>query len=132
MVPLRKTLIEMGWPQKPSPVQTDNTTAEGVVNGTVVANKLKFMDLRFHWLLCHEDWNQFRFYWDKGPNNWAKYSTKHHSPVFHESKCTQFSGAAKTIIQPISKTLIGMIVFHLRTKRKIHLHFALNIYGAIH
>ena len=26
MVPLRQTLIEMGWPQKPSPVQTHNTT----------------------------------------------------------------------------------------------------------
>ena len=54
MVPLRQTLIEMGWPQKPSPVQTDNTTAEGVVNVTIVANKLKSMDLRFNWLRCHE------------------------------------------------------------------------------
>ena len=32
MVALRNTLIEMGWPQSPLPIQTDNTTAEGVVN----------------------------------------------------------------------------------------------------
>ena len=37
MVPMRQTLIEMGWPQPPTPIQTDNTTAEGVVNNTIVA-----------------------------------------------------------------------------------------------
>ena len=50
MVLIRQTLIEMGWPQKPFPFQTDNTTAEGLVNGKIVAKKLKSMDLRFHWL----------------------------------------------------------------------------------
>ena len=34
MIPLRKTLIEMGWPQPPSPVQCDNSTATGVTNKT--------------------------------------------------------------------------------------------------
>ena len=36
MVPLRQTLKEMGWPQPPSPVQTDNSTAVGVINNTIV------------------------------------------------------------------------------------------------
>ena len=27
LVPIRQTLIEMGWPQPPTPIQTDNTTA---------------------------------------------------------------------------------------------------------
>ena len=26
MMPMRKTLIEIGWPQPPTPIQTDNTT----------------------------------------------------------------------------------------------------------
>ena len=34
MIPLRKTLINMGWPQPPSPIQTDISTAVGVVNKT--------------------------------------------------------------------------------------------------
>ena len=29
---LRQILIKMGHPQPPTPIQTDNTTAEGVVN----------------------------------------------------------------------------------------------------
>ena len=45
MVPLRQTLIKMGWPQPPTPIQTDNTTAAGVVNDTLVTNKPKSMDL---------------------------------------------------------------------------------------
>ena len=93
----------MGWPQNPSPLQTDNTTAEGVVNGTIVANKLKSMDLRFHCLRCQEAQNQFRFYLDKGSNNWADYSTKHHPPVFHETKRTQFAGAAQKLYNLLAK-----------------------------
>ena len=69
LLPMRQTLIEMGWPQPPSPIQTDNTTAEGVVNGTIVSKKLKSMDLRLHWLRCREAKKKFQFYWDKGPNN---------------------------------------------------------------
>jgi hypothetical protein len=36
MVPLRNSLIEMGWPQPKSPIQTDNTTALGVANKTII------------------------------------------------------------------------------------------------
>ena len=36
MISLRNTLIEMGWPQPPSPVQCDNSTATGVTNKTMV------------------------------------------------------------------------------------------------
>eukprot|EP00804_Cyclotella_cryptica_P026150 CCRYP_013039-RC/>CCRYP_013039-RC protein AED:0.28 eAED:0.28 QI:0/0/0/1/0/0.66/3/0/379 len=39
MVPLRQSLIEMGWPQPQSPIQTDNTTALGVANKTIIAKR---------------------------------------------------------------------------------------------
>ena len=48
MVPLRQTLIEMGWPQPKSPIQTDNTTALGIDNGNVM-KKHKAMDMKYHW-----------------------------------------------------------------------------------
>ena len=44
-VKLRKTLEEMGWPQAPTPIQVDNTTAVGVVNKTLVPKWLKSMNL---------------------------------------------------------------------------------------
>jgi hypothetical protein len=36
MVPLRNSLVEMGWPQPKSPIQTDNTTALGIANKTII------------------------------------------------------------------------------------------------
>ena len=46
MVPLRNSLVEMGWPQPQSPIQTDNTTALGVANKTIITKKMKSMDMR--------------------------------------------------------------------------------------
>ena len=54
LVPMRQTLIETGWPQTPTPMQTYNSTAVGVVNDTIIARKTKSMDLGFHWLRCRE------------------------------------------------------------------------------
>eukprot|EP00804_Cyclotella_cryptica_P017822 CCRYP_001229-RA/>CCRYP_001229-RA protein AED:0.18 eAED:0.18 QI:0/0/0/0.66/1/1/3/0/737 len=60
MVPLRQSLIEMGWPQPQSSIQTDNTTALGVANKTIIAKKMKSMDMRLWWLRCRESQGQFR------------------------------------------------------------------------
>ena len=81
VLPICQTLIEMGWPQPRTPIQTDNTTVVGVVNKTLVSNKLKSMDLRYHWLRYQAAQDQLHFYWDKGLSNWGDYSTKHH-PLF--------------------------------------------------
>eukprot|EP00804_Cyclotella_cryptica_P014938 CCRYP_000561-RA/>CCRYP_000561-RA protein AED:0.47 eAED:0.47 QI:0/-1/0/1/-1/0/1/0/59 len=42
----------MGHPQPPTPIQTDNSTALGVVNNTIQPKRTKAMDMRFHWLRC--------------------------------------------------------------------------------
>jgi hypothetical protein len=86
MVPLRQALTEMGWPQGKSPIQTDNSTADGLVNNIIVPKKLKSMDLRLHWLRCREAQGQFRFYWAPGADNWGDYYSKHHPPIHHLSQ----------------------------------------------
>ena len=48
MITLRQTLIKMGWPHPPSPIQTDKTTSAGVVNKSIVPQRIKLMDMRFH------------------------------------------------------------------------------------
>eukprot|EP00804_Cyclotella_cryptica_P009972 CCRYP_015404-RA/>CCRYP_015404-RA protein AED:0.29 eAED:0.29 QI:0/0/0/1/1/1/2/0/498 len=62
MVPLHQSLIEMGWTQPQSPIQTDNTTALGVANKTIIAKKMNSMDMRLWWLRCQESQGQFRYY----------------------------------------------------------------------
>ena len=48
----RNTLGEMGHPQPPTPIQTDSSAANEVVNTKVQPKKTKPMDTRFHWLGC--------------------------------------------------------------------------------
>jgi hypothetical protein len=48
---LRNTLIiAMGWPQPTTPVQTDNSCAEGIINDTVKQRHSKAIDMRFYWV----------------------------------------------------------------------------------
>jgi hypothetical protein len=50
MVPHRQTLLDMGWLQPQSHIQTDNSTAVGVTNKTTVPKQSKMMDMRLWWL----------------------------------------------------------------------------------
>ena len=48
-IPARHTLEFLGHPQPPTPIQTDNAAALGVVNNNFM-KKLKAMDMKYHWL----------------------------------------------------------------------------------
>jgi hypothetical protein len=92
MVPHQQTLIDTGWPQPQSPIQTDNSTAIGVTNKTIVSKQSNMMDMRLWWLQCRCSQNQFCCYWDAGSKNWADYSTKHHPSIYHEAHCRTHAG----------------------------------------
>jgi len=83
MIPLQNALEEMGWKQPPSPIQTDNSTATGFINDTIIQRRIKMIWMHLHWLRCREAQGQFCFYWDKGTANMADYHTKHHLPAYH-------------------------------------------------
>jgi hypothetical protein len=80
---LRNTLIAMGWPQQQTPIQTDNSCAEGIINDTVKQRRSKAIDMRFYWVRDRVRQGQFRVHWKKGEDNRADYFTKHHSPKHH-------------------------------------------------
>ena len=50
---------ELGHKQPPSPLQTDNAMADGVVNDKNQPRRTKAMDMRFHWLRDRECQEQF-------------------------------------------------------------------------
>eukprot|EP00957_Ditylum_brightwellii_P158830 12089468-Ditylum_brightwellii.AAC.1 len=47
---LRLALTEMGHPQPPTPVLTDNSTACGIINTTVKQLRMRIIDMRFYWV----------------------------------------------------------------------------------
>ena len=86
MLPLRNTLMEMGWPQPKSPIQTDNSIDVGITNKTIVKKATKSADMKLLWLRDRESQYQFRYYWAPGSENEGGYSTKHHPPIYHVAK----------------------------------------------
>ena len=39
LVPILQTMIEIGWPHAPTPIQIDNSMLGGLVNGNIIAQK---------------------------------------------------------------------------------------------
>jgi hypothetical protein len=106
-VPARQTLEFLGHAQPPTPIQTDNTTALGVVNNNVM-KKLKAMDMKFHWLRDRISQKQFRHYWAPGSDNKGDYVTKHHPPVHHEAMRSTFLTSIATL-QALRKRVSNLL-----------------------
>jgi hypothetical protein len=62
---IRNMLEEMGHIQPRTPIQTDNSTAEGLINNKIAQKHLKSMDMRFHWLKCKKHKSNFVFVGDQ-------------------------------------------------------------------
>jgi hypothetical protein len=72
----RNTLIELGYPQQPTPSLVDNTVAEGLASNTINAKRSKSMDVRFFWLRDRVKRAQLYMQHLKGKWNIADFFTK--------------------------------------------------------
>ena len=97
-VNIRQILEAMSHPQPKTPIQTDNSTAEGVINNKVQPKRTKAMDMRFHWLRDRAAQRQFRFFWRPGKLNMGDYWTRHHPAAHHRNVCNE-------ILTPVSRLL---------------------------
>ena len=84
-VPIRTTLYEMGWPQGPTAIQVENSTAVGIATKEFRQKKSKTMDMRFYWINDRIKQGQFHFFWRPGPENLGDYHSKHHPPEHHRA-----------------------------------------------
>ena len=89
----------MGHSQPRTPIQTDNTTAEGVINNKIQPRRTKAMDMRFHWLRDRESQDQFKLYWRPGGTNLTDYFTKHHPPAHHVNVRAEFLTKVKDLAE---------------------------------
>ena len=79
---LRRTLHDIGYPQKPTLMIIDNKAAEGIANGTVTQRHSKAMDMRYHLVRDRVRQQQLVVRWQPGRENLADYLTKAH-PTKH-------------------------------------------------
>jgi hypothetical protein len=99
-VVLRTTLQELGNPQPPTPLETDNTTATVYSNGTIKQKCTKAMDMHFYWIKYRVKQGKFNVYWGPGYQTLADYFTKHHSPAHHKKMQEIYINASE---QPINR-----------------------------
>jgi hypothetical protein len=104
-IPACHTLKFMGHPQPPTPMQTDNTTALGVVNNSII-KKMKAMDMKYHWLHDRESCVQFQHYLALGKENNGDYVTNHHAAIHHQATCPTFLTNI-SILQALCQQLTG-------------------------
>jgi hypothetical protein len=85
-IPMITALEEMGHkqPTTGTPMETDNSTAHGILHAKVRMKRSKAFDMRYHWLKDRIAQGQFNLYWASGKLNSADYFTKHHPPSHHK------------------------------------------------
>jgi hypothetical protein len=83
--PILTTLEEMGHkqPSNGSPIETDNSTAHGILNSKMRQKVSKSFDMRYWWMKDRISQRQFNLVWAPGKFNLADYFTKHHPPKHH-------------------------------------------------
>ncbi|OEU11423.1 hypothetical protein FRACYDRAFT_245988 [Fragilariopsis cylindrus CCMP1102] len=74
---------QAGTRQPPTPLRTDNSTADGIMNKTIKQKQSKAMDKRFYWVQDRVEQGEYRVFWAPGKVNLADYYTKYHSPATH-------------------------------------------------
>ena len=118
-VPIRNCLIDLGHPQPPTPLTTDNSTARGIIRGTMKQKMSNDNDMRFRWLNCRVNQQQFDVFWEKGIHQLADYPTKHHPGPHH--RCVRpiylyEPDKSPTTMEGCARILEGA---HLRTKSQM-------------
>ena len=103
-IALRTLLREMGHPQLPTRIKTDNKTANSFVHASMRVKRSKSWDMRYHWLREAAVRAILNIYWDKGSNNDADYFTKHHPPAHHRLQRSRY------ILKGFSITQLGNVL----------------------
>ena len=71
---MRKALAYMGHLQPPTPVATDNTAVNNIINVTAKQKRSKAIDIRFYWVRDRIQQNHFHVFWEEGKKTWQTMS----------------------------------------------------------
>jgi hypothetical protein len=121
-VPIRTALEEMGHkqPQSGTPIETDNSTAHGILHATVRMKRSKAFDMRYHWLQDRVAQGQFNLYWAPGKQNGADYFSKHHPPAHHQLMRHKYLQQALSVMQAAMRTSFPHVSYPQSQNSQLH------------
>lgn len=82
---IRSTLEDLGYPQGPTRIISDNACAVGIAHDTVKQKRSKAIDMRYHWIRDRVRMGHFVVDWLPGEQNIADFFTKVYSTRDHLS-----------------------------------------------
>ena len=74
---IRTILEDLGYPQPPTVILCDNTTAIGIATDSIKQKRSKAIDMRMHWIRDRVRQGQFTITYIPTDENLADYFTKH-------------------------------------------------------
>ena len=89
-LPIRIVLQALNHPQPPTPIKTDNSTANGFIHDNIHQKRSKSWDMRYYWLRDRMTQQRFLFFGDKGSNNEADYFTKYFPASYHRVQISRY------------------------------------------
>ncbi len=94
-IPIRQILQQLGHPQPPTPLKTDNTTTHSYTYNNIQNKKSKAWDMNLHWLRDKGTHKEFNVFWEKGNSdktfNESDYYTKHHPTIYHRQLRSRYT-----------------------------------------
>ena len=73
-----------------TPVTTDRSAAQSIVNAKVKQKRLQAIGMRFYWVRDRTRQNHFQIFWEPGKKNLANYFTEHHPTYHHRAMRTKY------------------------------------------
>jgi hypothetical protein len=73
---IRNTLADFGYPQKATPILSDNSFSTNLANDVVKQKRSKAIDMRWHWIRERVRNKHFEIFWTPGTTNIADFFTK--------------------------------------------------------
>ena len=97
IVHICRLLKALGHDQPPTPLKTDNGTANAFVHRALWQKKSESRDMKYNWLRDKERKKELRIFWEIGKKNGADYFTKHHPVPYHELMRSKYVPALHNI-----------------------------------
>lgn len=116
-IPIRIALEELGHPQPPTPLKTDNSTTEAFVHSNIRQRRSKSWDMRYNWLRDQEALKRFRIYWQQGIKNLADYFTKHHPTSHHIKMRPLYVHMANSLVNHFARVYCNLPISNGNPKR---------------
>ena len=105
-VPIRYMLIQLGHPQPPTPLKTDNETAKKICHQNIRQKRSKSWDMRYNWLRDQLQQKFFDIFWAKSEDIESDYYSKHFTARYHRQKRpTHVLDKVQNVINSISSNI---------------------------